>query len=107
MTEDKRKFVRIKSKLKSEVHSESDMTFSTSSNFSEGGVFISTPEPLTRGSTVEMSFHLPEEKTVTVKGVVRWTLENENEYQRAGMGIEFIDASKSLINELIESIKEE
>ena len=81
--------VRVKTKVKSEVHSDEAMTFSTTSDLSNGGVFIHTLEPLKEGSDVELSIKIPGKVSLDVKGVVRWIKEESD--SQSGMGIEFVD----------------
>ncbi len=89
--EDKRKHQRVETNLKSEVHSEEGMTYSTSSDMSKGGIFIMTPEPLHTGSEVALRLRLPGKKEVEIKGVVRWIQDGDKDGERSGMGIEFMD----------------
>jgi uncharacterized protein (TIGR02266 family) len=86
---DKRKHPRTPKKLKSEVHSPEGFTFSTSADLSSGGIFISTPEPVRKGSSVELRIYIPGEEPLTLSGVVRWTRDTDNDAHRTGMGIEF------------------
>lgn len=90
-----RRHDRFKKSIKSEVHFEEGMTFSTSRNLSHGGVFISTPEPLREGRIIDLFLYLPQEDPVRVKGIVRWVSESDSPASRAGMGIEFLNASES------------
>jgi len=100
--EEKRKFKRINVTLKSEVHSEEAMTFSSINDLSDGGIFISTPEPLPDGSAVNLSLQSADGREINVKGIVKWTRNSESEDIRSGMGIEFTemtdDTSKALKN---------
>jgi uncharacterized protein (TIGR02266 family) len=90
---EKRKHERVGKKIKSEVHSEYSMTYSTSIDLSSGGIFISTPEPLANGTEVMISFATPDDEAVEIKGVVKWISEKEG---KNGMGIEFIKLSESV-----------
>jgi len=101
---DKRKSERIKKQIKSEISSEEHITLSSSVDLSNGGVFISTPEPLENGSEVMMSIKLPHDEEVEVKGIVKWIRSDESEGGRAGMGIEFVDLDSSkeeILNKII------
>lgn len=89
--EEKRGHVRISKKIKSEVHSTEGMTFSTSSDISSGGIFISTPEPVKVGSEVELLLHTSDNKEFALKGIVKWMQDNEVKGNRIGMGIEFVN----------------
>jgi uncharacterized protein (TIGR02266 family) len=93
--EEKRKFERNKVNAKSEVHFDEGMTFSKSTDLSSGGLFISTPEPLSEGSEVSLSLQIPGEESVDIKGVVRWVRESSDDESKSGMGIEFVDVSES------------
>ncbi len=93
--EEKRQHQRIPKNVKSEVHSDEGMTFSTSTNLSNGGIFISTPEPVQIGSEVQLSITVPDEEEIDIKGIVRWMNESETTECRTGMGIEFVGISES------------
>ncbi len=103
--ENKRNNDRVDTKVKSEVHSEDGMTFSSSINLSQGGIFITTPEPLCEGSEVNLSLHIPGENPVDIKGVVRWTRTAEDETVKSGMGIEFVDIADVNIDSIKKIIK--
>jgi uncharacterized protein (TIGR02266 family) len=93
-----RKHDRIDKSIKCEVHSES-VTFSSTLNISEGGVFISTPEPLEKDTVVILYLYVSDYDIIQVDGKVIWNVENEKE-ESAGMGIEFLDmdeADKELV----------
>ncbi len=102
--DNKRNFKRHQKKLKSEVHSEEGMTFSTSVNISDGGIFIATTEPLEEGTEVTLSVQTPEGESVDIKGVVKWKKNEESTDSKSGMGIEFKEISnneKSRINDVL------
>jgi len=89
---EKRQSLRVSKSIKSEVHDDAGMIFSTSMDLSRGGIYISTPEPLESGSEICLSLYLPGQDPVNLRGVVRWSTGQENECRRCGMGIEFIGA---------------
>jgi uncharacterized protein (TIGR02266 family) len=91
--QEKRKFERIAKKLKSEVLSDQGFTFSKIVDISKGGLFISTPEPLREGSHINLSLQIPSGEAIELKGIVKWIRQDEIPGERAGMGIEFIDAA--------------
>ena len=102
--EDKRNSERLSKKLKSEVHSDEGMTFSTSVNVSEGGIFIATPEPLEEGTEVQLSVLTPDGESIDVKGVVKWIKAEDSEDSKSGMGIEFkeiIESDKTKIDDVL------
>jgi uncharacterized protein (TIGR02266 family) len=93
---EKRKYNRVSKKCKSVVESMEGVTFSTAHDISEGGIFISTPEPVHPGSTVDIEVYLSPEETITLKGTVRWIRKHEEGDKKAGMGIQFIPTSKEI-----------
>ncbi len=101
---DKRKSERIKKDVKSEVIADEHVSFSSTVDLSKGGIFISTPEPLSKGSEVNMSIHIPGHGELEVKGVVKWVRADESDSEKAGMGIEFVDVSSDFKKKLEEVI---
>lgn len=98
--DEKRKHPRIKKKIRSEIHSADGLTFSTSTDLSNGGIFITTPEPVRDGSQVDLCVYLPGQEPVDLKGVIRWTRQDESGEQKTGMGIEFVNLSKKELQAL-------
>ncbi|HSV95748.1 MAG TPA: TIGR02266 family protein [Spirochaetota bacterium] len=98
--EEKRKHLRVQKRIKSEVRSDQGITLSATFDMSHGGLFITTPEPMGEGSEVELSLYIPGEEPVNMKGTIRWKREDESDQIKAGMGIEFIDASDETIKKL-------
>ncbi len=89
---EKRKSHRTPDKIKSEIHADNRMTFSTIRDMSRGGIYVSTPEPLETGSEISLSLYLPGQDPLDLKGIVRWNTGNETPGRRCGMGIEFTGA---------------
>ncbi len=104
--DEKRQHNRNDKEVKTEVHTEEGMTFSTSRDMSNGGIFISTPEPMKIGTELELSLTIPGEDSINIKGIVRWIREDETEGKKAGMGIEFSDISSDDLNKLKDISKE-
>ena len=102
---EKRQSPRVEKKLKSEVHSQEGMTYSTSMDISNGGIFISTPEPIHIGSEVVLTIKMPDEGEIEMKGVVRWMDENDKKQGKSGMGIEFVELNEDLRNKINQIIK--
>lgn len=102
---DLRKSERIKKGLKSEVFSDEHVSFSSSVDLSKGGMFISTPEPLSSGTELKMTIHIPGHGEVDVKGVVKWVRAEETDSEKAGMGIEFISVDSALKKKLDEFVR--
>jgi len=95
--ENKRRHDRILKSIKCEVYSDG-LTFSSSIDISEGGMFISTPEPLNENSEIDLTLYLPEEKSLSLKGFVKWSRDELDDKKRAGMGVEFINTTEEQNN---------
>ena len=95
-----RKSPRINKKIKSEVVSEDHVSFSSSVDLSQGGIFISTPEPLGNGSNVKLTIVIPGNEELEVQGIVKWVRADESDKGRAGMGIEFVNISGEVSKKL-------
>jgi uncharacterized protein (TIGR02266 family) len=99
---EKRKHSRIRKSLKCEVQSDG-LTFSSTIDISSGGMFISTPEPLNSESGIDLLIFLPGEEPLPMKAWVKWS-RDEDDSNKAGMGVEFINPSEDslrLINRFI------
>ncbi len=96
--EDKRKHPRVDKEVKIEVRDPENLTRSTSRDLGNGGIFISTPEPMKIGTELELSLQLPGSELVNLKGVVRWVREEEADGKKAGMGIEFSEPTEDKLN---------
>lgn len=102
---DKRKNERVKKDVKSEIYAEEHASFSSSVDLSKGGIFISTPEPLSSGSEVNMTIHMPGHGEIEIKGIVKWVRAEETGSSKAGMGIEFVNVDSGLKKKLDELVK--
>lgn len=63
-------------------------------NVSTGGLFVATFRLLPLGTSVELSFTLPDQTQVRVSAVVRWLRDPHDLEMRdvpPGMGLEFVD----------------
>ncbi len=98
--DDKRKTRRVNKKIKSEVRTDEIITLSSAVDLSHGGIFISTPEPLSNGANVNLTIILPDNGEIEVQGVVKWLRSDETESGKAGMGIEFINVSSEISRKL-------
>ena len=66
-------------------------------NISNNGVFISTPNPMPRGSEFDVSFALPDQKSaITATCIVRWSTGKNDESSSfaQGMGLEFVKITR-------------
>lgn len=95
-----RKTRRVNTRIKSEVRTEESVTLSSSVDLSKGGIFISTPEPLSDGSNVNLTIIIPGDGEIDVQGVVKWVRDDETETGRAGMGIEFVNVNSDISRKL-------
>lgn len=91
--DNKRKHERIEQRVKSEVHAEDGMTYSSTVDLSEGGMFISTPDPLEQGTKITLALQTPDGDEINVQGTVKWTRSGDNDEEPNGMGVEFSDAT--------------
>ena len=98
--DDKRKAHRVSKQIKSEVRADELVTLSSSVDLSRGGIFISTPDPLSNGANVNLTIIIPGNGDVEVQGVVKWVRGDENESGRAGMGIEFVNINSEVSRKL-------
>ena len=75
-----------------DLHSDSNFFTGFSTNISEGGLFIATVQTVELGTEVDLNFSLGEQK-LTVRGVVRWVREvNDNTPDIfPGVGIQFVN----------------
>jgi len=85
----------LKARVDYELLSEDTFLFEYTSNVSQGGIFLSTRNPLPQGTRLRLRFNLPGEKRseIIVTGQVVWV----NEYKpggrnlNPGMGVAFLD----------------
>lgn len=84
---------RVRMQAAVDLHSDSNFFTGFSTNISEGGLFVATVQMLPLGTEVDLGFSLPGGKKVTVKGVVRWTREVNDQTPEIfpGVGIQFVD----------------
>ena len=61
-----------------------------------GGIFISSMNPKSPGEVVELTFTIPDnKKTLKLKGKVMWSQKPGISDKKSGMGIQFIDYSRT------------
>jgi len=93
--ENTRRFQRLFMSLPVEYRRNGSVYSNFSSNFSAGGVFIRTIDPLEETKEIELSFQVPEiDLDVKALGRVVWTNEYETNRRKSslpGMGIEFLE----------------
>ncbi len=99
---EKRNETRIPKKLKAEVHTEDGLTYSTSADISEKGIFITTPEPSPIGQKLKLEI-IAGNDTIPVTAVVKWIRDEIDENHKAGMGIEFLDVNASDMKKITNS----
>ena len=80
----KRRHRRIIKRLDAEFSSKGSSFRGTSSNFSEGGLFLRTTKPLPVDTQVDVSIHLPDNMVSRLKGTVRWSLKSAHSSGRSG-----------------------
>jgi uncharacterized protein (TIGR02266 family) len=82
---------RVAMQAQIDFGSDSNFYSGFSTNISDGGVFIATVNVLPLGTEVDLSFTLPNGKSVRSKGVVRWVREVNDKIPDAfpGIGVQF------------------
>ncbi|MGL4369877.1 MAG: PilZ domain-containing protein [Spirochaetota bacterium] len=93
--DNKRKQERVQKKIRSQVQGKDMMTYSATQDISAGGLFITTPDPIEPGTELDLTLKLPSGEKIDVKGIVRWTKDEDKSGSRAGMGIEFISMKEA------------
>lgn len=104
----RRKYKRLRADMDVRItrqeatESTAEMLFSRLGNFSENGAFVSTPNPLTVGTIVNLDFALESRGSrIHVLGIVRWVNDDPDD---PGMGIQFLEVSTSNRRDLREFI---
>jgi len=104
--EERREHVRVSNEFKVAYSTPEAFGEDYIFNLSTGGLFIHSESPLTEGEEVRLEMHLPDkEEPMEVQGKVIWSRAEEEVTpegtQPAGMGVEFIDLSKTQIERII------
>lgn len=93
-TKDNRQAVRVPIQLLVDYRADGHYLFDFCRDLGTGGVFIETDAPLTLGSSMELTFTIPDSKeTLKANGTVLWVqgkVENRPELQ-PGMGVQFAE----------------
>ena len=84
---------RIPMQTQVDLSSDSNVFTGFSTNLSEGGVFVATVNLLPVGTPVDLTFTLPGNTRITVKGEVRWTREIDDRVPDVfpGVGVRFVE----------------
>ena len=84
---------RIPMQTQVDMSSDSNVFTGFSTNLSEGGVFVATVNLLPVGTPVDLTFTLPGNTRITVKGEVRWTREIDDRVPDVfpGVGVRFVE----------------
>ena len=84
---------RIPMQTQVDMSSDSNVFTGFSTNLSEGGVFVATVNLLPVGTPVDLTFTLPGNTRLTVKGEVRWTREIDDRVPDVfpGVGVRFVE----------------
>jgi uncharacterized protein (TIGR02266 family) len=95
VTEERRKFPRIKLETRVDMASDSNFYVGFSEDVSQGGVFVATYSLQPIGTLVALSFSLPSGYNVNAKGRVRWIrdLVDFDDRSSPGIGIGFEELS--------------
>jgi len=84
---------RIPMQTQVDMSSDSNVFTGFSTNLSEGGVFVATVSLLPVGTPVDLTFTLPGNTRISVKGEVRWTREIDDRVPDVfpGVGVRFVE----------------
>lgn len=84
---------RVPMQTQVDLSSDSNVFTGFSTNLSEGGVFVATVNLLPVGTPVDLTFTLPGNHRITVKGEVRWTREIDDRVPDVfpGVGVRFVE----------------
>jgi len=84
---------RVPLQTQVDMSSDSNLFTGFSTNLSEGGVFVATVNLLPVGTPVDLTFTLPGNTRITVKGEVRWTREIDDRVPDVfpGVGVRFVE----------------
>jgi uncharacterized protein (TIGR02266 family) len=84
---------RIPMQTQVDMSSDSNVFTGFSTNLGEGGVFVATLNLLPVGTPVDLTFSLPGNTRLTVKGEVRWTREIDDRVPDVfpGVGVRFVE----------------
>ena len=108
IAEDSREYVRVPVSLTVKYWSREELKDRYIPVLGEGGVFISTVDPLPVGSEMDLDILLMRSNlTLTIKGKVVWANAKDEDPAQRGMGIKFINLSydqKRLIYGLVDDV---
>jgi uncharacterized protein (TIGR02266 family) len=84
---------RVPMQTQVDLSSDSNVFTGFSTNLSEGGVFVATLNLLPVGTPVDLTFTLPGNTRISVKGEVRWTREIDDRVPDVfpGVGVRFVE----------------
>ncbi|MBN2493091.1 MAG: TIGR02266 family protein [Deltaproteobacteria bacterium] len=90
MAREQRREDRAPTEIKVQYRTVGSFLSDYATNFSPGGVFIHTENPLPVGSNVRLIFSLPQVPVLfDVSGVVKWIKREDEDESPSGMGIQF------------------
>ena len=102
-------FRRVPFEAELQLHTErgGDEIVARTANISLGGTFVIIGEPPPPGTTLELSFKLPEQPApVQGRGRVAWVREREDEAGRpAGMGVRFLELTPGSREQIFEVVE--
>ena len=99
---------RIPMQTQVDLTSDSNVFTGFSTNLSEGGLFVATVNLLPVGTPVDLTFSLPGNNRLTVKGEVRWTREIDDRVPDVfpGVGVRFVELATEVAQALHRFIAE-
>lgn len=94
----KRKHLRIIKRLNAEFSFGGESFRATTSNLSEGGLFLRTQKPLPADLQVDIRIQLPDDTVSSIKGTVRQSIKSVAKNGRSGMGVEISECDRHYVN---------
>jgi type IV pilus assembly protein PilZ len=89
MSIERRQHPRAAVEVAIDFESEHNFFAGVTCDISEGGLFVSTDQPLSVGDALDVNLMLPGNLQVQARGVVRWNLRREGE--EIGYGVQFTE----------------
>jgi hypothetical protein len=92
-----RQYERINKKLYARLSSESLNCRGLIHNVSEGGLLIYSNKEFHQGTIIDIEIFMPDNETLSLKGIVKRNIEKPDSERKYGLGIELINKDATYI----------
>ena len=92
-----RQYERINKKLYARLSSESLNCRGLIHNVSEGGLLIYSNKEFHQGTMIDIEIFMPDNETLSLKGIVKRNIEKPDSERKYGLGIELINKDATYI----------